>query len=56
MLNIPGHEQVGILSTPIKVKIDVDAARLIEDMSSHIIKELEEYINNIDLNNYIIEK
>ncbi|XTR36471.1 hypothetical protein ACQQ2T_07855 [Paraclostridium tenue] len=53
MLKISGHEQVGILSTPIKVKIDLDSERLIEDMRNHILKELEEYLKNIDFNNYI---
>ena len=51
MLNIPGQNQEGMLSTP--VKIALDSERLIEDMRNHILKELEEYLKNIDFNNYI---
>ncbi|MBC6003378.1 hypothetical protein H8891_06160 [Paeniclostridium sp. NSJ-45] len=51
MLNIPGQNQEGMLSTP--VKIVLDSERLIEDMRNHILKELEEYLKNIDFNNYI---
>lgn len=51
MLNIPGQNQEGMLSTP--VKIILDSERLIEDMRNHILKELEEYLKNIDFNNYI---
>ncbi|MBX9179361.1 hypothetical protein HCG68_00120 [Paeniclostridium sordellii] len=51
MLNIPGQNQEGMLSTP--VKIILDSERLIEDMRNHILKELEEYLKNIYFNNYI---
>ncbi|MFR3558342.1 MAG: hypothetical protein ACLTUN_07365 [Paraclostridium sordellii] len=51
MLKIHGHEQIGMLSTPIKIILDSE--RLIEDMRNHILKELEEYLKNIDFNNYI---
>ncbi|WP_290060223.1 hypothetical protein [Paraclostridium bifermentans] len=51
MLNIPGQNQTGILSTPVKIALDNE--RLIEDMRNHMIKELEEFSKNIDFNNYI---
>lgn len=57
MLEISGHEQVGMLSKPIdnivKLKLKINGDRMKHDLITHLDQELDNFIKNIDLNKYI---